>query len=79
MEEMKSLFVCVAKRKNVTATRETGPWIIWALEIFVVNVIKFITFHMNPRLTNIIFSCMVFIIGVYTANFAGVNYIVNFY
>ena len=45
--------------------------------MFVVNVIKFITFHMNPRLTNISFSCKVLIIHVYMANFAGVNFIIN--
>ena len=50
-----------------------------SLEIFVVNVIKFITLPMNPRLTNTTLSCKVFFIDVYMANFAGVNYIINIY
>ena len=65
------------QKENFTSTRKTVPEIIWALEIFVVNVIKFITFHMNPRLTNITLSCI--IIDVYLINFSGVNYIINIY
>ena len=74
------VFICLcSKRKNVTATRETVPWIIWALEIFVVYVIKIITFHLNPRLAMITLSCRVFIIDVNMANFAEVNCINNIY
>ena len=34
---------------------------------------------MNPRLANIMLSCRVFIIDVYMANFAGVNYVIKIY
>ena len=46
--------------KLTTTTRKTVPGIIWALELFEVNVIKFITFHMSPWVTNFILSCNVF-------------------
>ena len=58
---------------------KTVPGIIWALEIFLVNVIKFIAFHMNPRLTKITLSCQVFFIDIYKANFAEVNYTIHIY
>ena len=47
------------------------------MKIFVVNVIKFITLHMNPYLTNIKFSCNVFITDVSMASFAEANHIIN--
>ena len=77
MEGMKSLFVSVPKGKKNTVTRKTVPGLIWVVEIFVVNVIKFITLYMNPWLTNITLSCRIFIINIYMANFAVVDYIIN--
>ena len=50
-----------------------------ALEISVVNVIKFITLCMNLWLKNITLSCRVFIINVYMENFAGVDYVISIY
>ena len=78
-DELKSL---CCKRKNVTATRETVPWIIWALEIFViVNVIKFIYISHEPKTDkyHIELQSLYHIIDVNKANFAGVNYITNIY
>ena len=71
------LYLLVFQKETFTATRNTVSGIIWALEISLVNVIMSITFHMNPRLTNITLNCRVFIIDVNMAIFAGVNYIIN--
>ena len=71
------LYFLVLQKETFTATRNTVPEIIWALEISLVNVIMSITFHMHPRLTNITLNCRVFIIDVNMAIFAGVNYIIN--
>ena len=49
------------------------------METLVVNVIKFITFHMNSRVENITMSCRVFVIDIYMAKFAGINYTINIY
>ena len=51
------LFIEGSKRKHFTTTRKKVPGLLWALEIFIVNVIKFITLYMNQWLTNIILSC----------------------
>ena len=73
------LYLLVFQKETFTATRNTVPGIIWALDMFLVNLIMSITFHMNPRLTNTTLNCRVYIIDVNMAIFAGVNYIINIY
>ena len=51
----------------------------WALEMFVANVIKFITLYMNPWLTNITLSYRIFIVNVHMTNFAGADYIIGIF
>ena len=47
------------------------------IEIFLVDVIRFITLYRNPWLTNITLSSSIFIINIYMANFARVDCIIN--
>ena len=73
------LFCYCSKMNNFTATRKNNTGLIWALEIFLVNVIKLITFYMNLWLTSITLSCRTFIINVYVANFAGADNIISIF
>ena len=51
-EGQKILIVQVAKWKECIGTREAIPWLITILQIFVVNIVKMITFDVDPCLTD---------------------------
>ena len=73
------LFCYCSKMNSFTATRKNNTGLIWALEIFLVNVINLITFYMNLWLTSIKLSCRTFLINVYVANFAGADNIISIF
>ena len=45
------------------------------MKVLIINVIQFITFNVNPKLTDVTLNCIVFVINVNITDFAGENYI----
>ena len=75
----RSLYLFVFQKKKCYCNKRDSTMDHLSLGDVCINVIKFITFSMNPRLTSITLSCRVFIIDFYIANFSGVSYIINIY
>lgn len=64
---------------KIVSTRKALPGIIRVLEIFVVNMMKFIALFMILWLSHITLSCWVFITDVYISDFTRVNYTINIF
>ena len=45
------------------------------MKVLIINVIEFITFNMNSKLTDVTLNCAVFVINAIITNFAGENYV----
>ena len=74
-----SLYLFVFQKEKCYCNKRDSTMDYLSLGDICINVIKFITFSVNARLTSITLSCRVFIIDVYMANFSGVKYIINIY
>ena len=51
------------------------PRIIRSLKVLITNVVQFITFNVNTKLTDVTLNCSVFVINANITDFAEKNYI----
>ena len=74
-KDKKFLFVNVPNGKISSQHEMQYHRLIISLKVLIINVIQFIRFNMNPKLTDVTLSCTVFIINANITDFAGENYI----
>ena len=74
-KDEKFLFVNVPNGKISSQHEMQYHRLIISLKVLIINVVQFIRFNMNPKLTDVTLSCTVFIINVNITDLAGENYI----
>ena len=60
--------------KISSTASDAVPRIIRSLKVLIINVVQFIAFNVNPKLTGVTLNCTVFVINVNITDVAGERY-----
>ena len=59
MKDKKSFYLLIVQIENFITARDAVARIIRSLKTLIINVIQFITFYMNPKLTNVTLKSLI--------------------